>query len=424
MIWVLIYNLLIRLFVAVIRLASLFGEKPRKWVQGRKDWEKNLETALYKLSRTSKNKLIWVHASSVGEFEQAKPIIHELKANNPDLLFVVSFFSPSGYEANKKETIADIICYLPSDTSGNASRFIFLVQPDLVIWVKYEYWFHFLNTLHEKGIHTLLISAIFQKNQVFFKWYGILHRRMLGFFNHLFLQNEDSLDNLRYLIKTEQMTIAGDTRFDRVLEITKNFKPIPEVENWLGNSEKVLIAGSTWPEDEKILASLLKRQENITCIIAPHHVDEASLQKTMLLFPGSMRLSQLINEQSQPKSKVLIADTIGHLSRLYNYATISYVGGGFSTTGIHNILEPAVYGKPVLFGPNFQKYAEAEAMISFGGGFTIENEIALDHKLNELLTNKPAYEKAAKDAASFIRKNAGATKTVTAFIYRNRLLTR
>lgn len=424
MLWVIFYNLFIGAFLVAIRLAAIWGNKPRKWIAGRKDWENKLQKNLQSIGHPSKNKLVWLHASSVGEFEQGKPILKALKAKNPDLLAVVSFFSPSGYEANEHDPVADLVCYLPADTPRNARRFIDILKPDLVIWVKYEYWYHFLSTLHKKAIPTLLVSAIFLKNQIFFKWYGILHRKMLEFFTHLFLQNEDSAANLRSLLDPNSISVAGDTRFDRVLEIAQSFTPIPEIEAWLENAEKIMVAGSTWPEDEKMIASLKNRLNNLTLIIAPHHVDEASLQKTDLIFPGSIRMSRLLKNEPQPKSQIMIADTIGHLSKLYHYATLSYVGGGFSSTGIHNILEPAVYSKPVIFGPKYQKYAEAAGLIQAGGGFSVKTADEFEIQVKILLKAEDLYHKTALEAGRFIFDHAGATRTVTEYIYINRLLTK
>jgi 3-deoxy-D-manno-octulosonic-acid transferase len=247
---------------------------------------------------------------------------------------------------------------------------------------------------------------------------------MLEFFTHLFLQNEDSAANLRSLLDPNSISVAGDTRFDRVLEIAQSFTPIPEIEAWLENAEKIMVAGSTWPEDEKMIASLKNRLNNLTLIIAPHHVDEASLQKTDLIFPGSIRMSRLLKNEPQPKSQIMIADTIGHLSKLYHYATLSYVGGGFSSTGIHNILEPAVYSKPVIFGPKFQKYAEAAALIQAGGGFSVKTADEFEIQVKILLKAEDLYHKTALEAGRFIFDHAGATRTVTEYIYINRLLTK
>ena len=424
MVWVLFYNLFIRIFIIAIRLAALFGGKPRKWIAGRKDWESTLQLKLKGIRKTSDHKLVWLHASSVGEFEQGKPILKALKAQYPDLLAIVSFFSPSGYEASENDSVADLVCYLPSDTPYNARQFINILKPDLVIWVKYEYWYHFLFNLHHKAIPTLLVSAIFQKDQIFFKWYGMLHRKMLKFFTHLFLQNKDSAANLSPLLNTAAITVAGDTRFDRVLEIMQSFTPIPEIASWLQNAKRVLVAGSTWPEDEKMIAALGENSGNLTIIIAPHHVDKSSLQKTDILFPKSIRMSTLLKNEPFTPGKILIADTIGHLSKLYYYATISYVGGGFSATGIHNILEPAVYGRPVLFGPKFKNYAEAEGLIQAGGGFSVKTSEEFWMHLESLFSQKDLYEDVALKASTFIKEHTGATYAVINYIYKNRLLTR
>jgi 3-deoxy-D-manno-octulosonic-acid transferase len=422
----------------LIRIASLFNPKAKAWINGRKDIFSRLEQQI-----KNNDKLIWMHCSSAGEFEQGKPVLEQIKTSYPGYRILVSFFSPSGYSVAKNYPFADIITYLPLDTRSNAEKFIKLVRPELVIFVKYEFWYHHLSALAFRHIPVILISAVFRKDQVFFRSYGKFYRQVLFMFRRIFVQDKKSLELLQQF-QAEHCTLAGDTRFDRVSRISDDFKPIPAIEHFI-NGEKLLMAGSTWPEDEKFLSRSLSSSPTGKIIIAPHEIDEDHLQQVKKYFPGAVRFSMLqscfeeetekgiwshINREEKAalqekfkKEKVLIIDNVGMLSRLYKYADITYVGGGFSKDGIHNILEPAVFGKPILFGPNYKKYREASELIENKAAFSFDNDAALRDKISELLSNNEYLEITGARAKDYIESNKGATGKILDYIQENRLLT-
>lgn len=363
-----------------------------------------------------------MHCASLGEFEQGRPVLESLRAQYPNHKFLLTFFSPSGYEVRKNYPGADLIAYLPMDSKVNATRFINLVNPQLVIWVKYEYWYYYLTALKKKAVPVLLISGIFRRDQPFFKWYGRLHQYMLESFDQLFVQNEASRQLLTE-IGFKKVTVNGDTRFDRVAEIAAGFQPIPAIETFCGN-HPVIVAGSTWEADEEELDHYANTHTKIRFIIAPHEIDEPHLQDIEQLFKHTIRFSEWNKTlQADPSVNTLIIDNIGMLSKLYHYATITYIGGGFGKDGVHNVLEAAVYGKPVVFGPVYDKFIEAAELVEAGGGISIETALELEEEFNDLLSNKEAYEKAASSAAQYVASKTGATKAVTAYIQENRLLT-
>jgi 3-deoxy-D-manno-octulosonic-acid transferase len=420
-----LYNIGITILLAAMRIAALFNPKARRWVNGRKNLFSKLKVDWAAVKADSEIPTIWMHASSLGEFEQGKPIIERLRKDKKPLKIIVSFFSPSGYEVAKNYALADYVCYLPVDNAANAKQFLDIIQPDLVIWIKYEYWFHMLRSIQQRKIPLLLVSAIFMERQPFFKWYGKLHREMLHFFTHLFVQTSGSAELLVPLLPPEKFTISGDTRFDRVLALAAGWQPIPVIEKLLPHFEKVVVAGSTWPDDEKELSHLVKLHKEILWIIVPHHVDKVSVSKTLERFPNSMLFSDLYGNTKSYASyaNVLVIDTMGLLSRAYNYATICYLGGGFTATGIHNILEPAVYGKPVVMGPEYFDYAEAIELVKVQGAFPFETTLALEQLFDKLLKDKEAYDKASAAAANFTQSMKGATNKIMDYIYINRLIT-
>lgn len=356
-----------------------------------------------------------MHAASTGEFEQGKPILEALKKSYPKHKILVSFFSPSGYFAAKNTTAADVITYLPLDTAKNAKRFLQLAQPDLVIFVKYDFWFHFLAAVNKSNIPLILISAVFRKRQVFFKWYGGFYRKMMFFFNHIFAQDAASVSLLQK-IGVAHASTAGDTRFDRVVEIAQQAGKLPAVEKFIAGKPTV-VAGSTWPADEICLSNLT----NCKLIIAPHEITETHLKQIEKQFTGTIRYSQLY-EGGSPAG-VLIIDNIGMLSRLYQYAAIAYVGGGFTKDGIHNILEAAVYGKPIIFGPNYKKYREARELIAAGGAFSFPGNAAFQEKVNDLWKHPLQLQNAGRAAATYVQENTGATNIIMRYLQEKRLLT-
>lgn len=418
------YTMGIYLLGLVIKAIAIFKPQVKKWVEGRKNWEEKLALQISHCIKKGERP-VWLHAASTGEFEQGKPVLEALKAQNPDIKIIVSFFSPSGFDASKKYSLADLICYLPLDTPTQAKRFIEIINPKLVLWVKYEYWWNHLATLKSKQIPVLLVSAILQPRHPITRWYGGWYRKMLAIFSHVFVQDQGTAQILSAFVNPENLTIAGDTRFDRVLAITQKWKPIPLVEQWIGGSNKVIIAGSTWLDDVKLLSGPMKRLEGVKWILVPHKIDEGSIAQSLELISDYLKFSDLEknNELLNKDVNVLVLDAMGYLSRLYSYATICYIGGGFTPTGIHNSLEAAVYSKPLVWGPRYDRYVEAMALIEVQGAFSVKEGPQLDAVINALLSDKAAYEKAAYAAGEYVMKNAGATQKVLGHIYKNRLLT-
>lgn len=392
-------------------MLSFVNKRAGLWIKGRKDAEKF----------HFKEKTIWMHCASLGEFEQGRPIIELLKIKYPHYPIVISFFSPSGYEIRKNYPLANKVIYLPLDTTTQAKKIINSINPAIVIWVKYEFWWNHLAELKRRNIPVILIAAIFRKSQPFFKWYGQSWRKGIKLFHFLFVQNIKSLELLNS-ININNAAIIGDTRFDRVKEIADTKTDIPFIKEFI-NGHKVIVAGSTWEADEKLFAATINNFENIKLIIVPHDIDPANIIRLKKNFNKSLCYSEVINNNTIIQSiNILILDSIGLLSTLYQYADIVYVGGGFGK-GIHNILEPAVYGVPILFGPNHQKFAEATEMINRGGGFCIKNSIDFTSTVMTLLNNNEALFLAGKNSKDYVLSNLGATEKINDYIKLNRLLT-
>jgi 3-deoxy-D-manno-octulosonic-acid transferase len=422
--WILLYNIGIKGLYGVYYVASFFNVKAKKWIAGRKNWSAQLSNAIQSAKASGKQPIVWVHTSSLGEFEQAKPIIETLKQSNTPPFVAVSFFSPSGLEASKNYAFADYVFYLPLDSPGNAEKLINILEPDLVIWVKYEYWYHYLARLNRHGIRVLLVSALFRKDKVFFKWYGLLHRKMLHSFHQIFVQDDTSAKVLGSILTPDKITLAGDTRFDRVVAIQQNFNKIAAIEKWLEHKKgRILVAGSTWPKDDEVLKTVVSAIPELILIIAPHNVAATNIASLKSKFTTATLFSQIDNKEEASNTGVLIIDNIGMLSRLYYYADYSFIGGGFASTGIHNILEAAVYAKPVLFGPNHAEYAEGQELIDRGGAFSLPHATALIALLKNLLNNPQLTAQTGKLARQYVIEKAGATQRVVDYIYKNRLLT-
>ena len=409
-----IYNVFIRLYVSAIRIASVRNKKAAEWVKGREGLFEELKHLV-----STGDKTIWFHCASAGELEQGKPLIEALKLEYPNHKMVISFFSPSGFQAGKKYLYADVVTYLPADTKANAKRFVDIVHPELVVFVKYEFWFHHLSALAFHHVPVILVSSIFRRNQEFFKWYGKFYRQILFLFRQLFVQDEASFQ----LLKEHQIqhaTVSGDTRFDRVVKIAGQQEPLESIDRFAGR-KKIIVAGSTWPDDEKLLAQYL--HPGVKIIMAPHEINSSHLDFIKSIFTGAVLYSDLHNEGSE-NAEVLIIDNVGMLSRLYSSATITYIGGGFNKSGIHNTLEAAVYGKPVLFGPNYRKFREARDLITAGGASSISNAAELKTKMDQLLTDPGYLFKCGRASKEYVMKNTGATQTVMNYIQAKRLLTR
>lgn len=414
-----IYQIFLFLYSLGIRIVSLWNKKARLWITGRRNIFTELER---KISAHTGTKLVWMHCASLGEFEQGRPLLEKIRDQEPKTRILLTFFSPSGYEIRKNYAGADHIFYLPLDSHKNACRFLDLIKPDLILWVKYEYWYFYLDQIKRRGIPAILVSGIFREDQPFFKWYGTLHRQMLQSFVHLFVQNNESKTLSEKIVSPEKITSSGDTRFDRVLEIASSFRAMPVIEKFCGNS-KVIVAGSTWDEDEEEIDHYANTHPELRFIIAPHEIDEEHLVEMEKLFKYCIRFSvfeknadALLSEGKENKPNVLIIDNIGMLSRLYHYGTICYIGGGFGEDGIHNALEAAVYGKPVVFGPVYDKFAEAIGLVEASAAFSVENALELEEVFDKLLTEEDLYKKAGDAAKDYVYDNIGASDKIMKFI--------
>ena len=405
-----LYDIAIRCYFIVIKIAALFNGKAQKWITGRRDWLVNLEIILANQS----NPIIWMHCASLGEFEQGRPILEQLRKSYPKHFLLLTFYSPSGYDIRKEYEGVDHVAYLPLDTRANSRNFLDIVKPRLVIFVKYEFWYHFLKNLQQRKIPTLLISAIFRKEQIFFRPHGGLFREMLKCFTHLFVQEEESKNLLAHKPGLTNVTVCGDTRVDRVLYVVKQERYFPVIEQFSEN-KKILICGSTWPEDEQLVADwFASATKEWNLIMAPHDIQESRLLQIEQQFSGdTFRYSQL--HKTMPSScQVLIIDNIGMLSALYHYARVAYVGGGFGS-GIHNILEPAAYALPICFGPKYYKFEEAKQLIKRGGAFVIERKGDLEKTITNLETDNN-YVSSGTAVRKFMEESKGATTQIMAYV--------
>ena len=409
------YTIFLNLYVAGIKLLSYWNPKARLWIAGRKFFPS------VNFTNSSNTKTIWMHCASLGEFEQGRPVIENLKKQYPSVKIVLTFFSPSGYEVQKNYDGADAIFYLPIDSKTNAKKLIKVINPSLVIWIKYEYWFYYLQELKQQNIPVLLVSGIFRVSQPFFKWYGGIWKKILPCFTHFFIQDETSKKILATIGIDKNVTISGDTRFDRVIEIVEKFEHIPLIKQFCSDS-KIIVAGSTWEDDEAELIHYVRANPQIKFIIAPHEIDAENLKDVQKEFAGSIFYSELVASQ-QSTANVLIIDNVGMLSRLYYYADITYVGGGFGDDGVHNVLEAAVYGKPVIYGPEFEKFIEAIELAECGAGIIINSALELEKQLTTLWSNPELLKSISNTAKNYVYSNRGASKKIMDFIQEKRLLT-
>lgn len=398
-----LYQIAIQMYLAAIKLAAILGnKKARKWVHGRR--------GVFQKLHSDKRKTAWFHCASLGEFEQGRPVMEKFREQNPDYRIVLTFFSPSGYEIRKNYPGADVIVYLPGDTRKNAKKFIQKVQPNVAFFVKYEFWFNYLNVLKNHHIPLYLISGIFRENHVFFKWYGQWFRKQLFAFNTFFVQDEIS-HKLIDRVLPGKAVLSGDTRFDRVYEIARHVKPIDIVAGFKSDY-LVFLAGSTWPADEKVvLPSLLKRiisGEKLKLIIAPHEVHEKRIIDLMKKLPDNAVRFSMAGERLSEK-QILVIDSIGMLSQLYQYADVAYVGGGFGA-GIHNTLEAAVFGIPVVFGPNYQKFTEARELIERNAAFSVASQEGFEAVSARLLNDNRQRQQAGQNAVNYVNARKGATE--------------
>ena len=399
-----IYNLGIHIYQLGIRLAGLFSDKPAKMVKGHREVFDLLKS---KINRNAR--YIWFHAASLGEFEQGRPLIERIRQEYPQYKILQTFFSPSGYEVRKNYDGADIVCYLPMDTPGNAKKFVDLVNPSMAFFVKYEFWQNYLNALYHKGIPVYSVSSIFRPNQIFFRWYGKSYRQVLKTFEHLFVQNEESkklLENIGVM----NTTVVGDTRFDRVLDICAAAKQLPLVQKFKGNA-LTFVAGSSWGPDEDIFIRYFNAHPEMKLIIAPHVVNDSHMKEIMSkLQRPCIRYTQATEENVQ-QADCLIIDCYGLLSSIYRYGEISYIGGGFGV-GIHNVLEAAVYSIPVIFGPNNKKFREAQHLLANKGGFEINGYEDFEVLMDKFLTDEAYLQASGQAAGDYVKNNSGAMEKI------------
>ena len=397
-----IYNLIVHITWFHLKIVALFHPKIKLFVQGRSQTFSILKNKIQK-----ENKVIWIHAASLGEFEQGLPVIEKLKATYPNYKILITFFSPSGYEVKKNTDVADAVVYLPLDTRKNAKRFIETVNPVLAIFVKYEIWPNYLEELKAKQVPILLISAIFRKEQVFFKWYGGIMRKGLQAFTHFFVQDENSVTLLKS-IKLNNVTLSGDTRFDRVAEILERNNKLSFMELFQGN-ETCFVAGSTWPEDEEIIVKFINEtQKHLKFVLAPHNIKTEHIQSLKKSISKKVVLYTEIEHNDISSYEVLIINTIGLLTKIYSYADIAYVGGAFAT-GLHNTLEPAVFGIPIIIGPEFKGFNEAEKLVDKNGILVTRDFDEFTTTLDNLLDNPEYLKNTGVINANYVKENKGAS---------------
>ncbi|WP_026704437.1 3-deoxy-D-manno-octulosonic acid transferase [Flavobacterium soli] len=401
-----LYNLVVQVASFLLKIVALFSAKIKLFVEGRKIVFPTLANEI-KLT----DKTIWFHAASLGEFEQGLPVIEKIKEKYPNHKIVVTFFSPSGYEVRKNSKVVDVIIYLPLDTKSNAQEFLKSVHPDLVFFIKYEYWPNYLNELKKQQIPVYLISGIFRENQVFFKWYGGFYRKALDTFEHFFVQNAKSKELLLKIGKTN-VTVSGDTRFDRVASILEKDNSLDFISDFK-NDTLTIVVGSSWPKDETLLVDFINSNNyNVKFIIAPHNIKEDQIQQ----LKNNISKKTVLFSEKEGKNladfDVFIIDTIGILTKIYSYADIAYVGGGFGNPGVHNILEPATFGVPIVIGPNFTHFAEAIALVNMEGCVSISNQKELNEAFENLIQNEDIRYEKGHICSTFVQMNKNATETI------------
>ncbi|HOD09352.1 MAG TPA: glycosyltransferase N-terminal domain-containing protein [Flavobacterium sp.] len=401
-----LYNLLVQIAGLGIKIVAVFSPKIKLFVDGRKAVFQTLEDKIKPSDKT-----IWFHAASLGEFEQGLPVMEKIKEKFPNHKIVVTFFSPSGYEVRKNNTIADATVYLPLDTKSNAKKFLKLVHPEMVFFIKYEFWPNYLNELKKSDITTYLISGIFRENQAFFKWYGGFYRKALKTFDYFFVQNESSKKLLQSL-GFQNVKISGDTRFDRVVAILERDNSLDFIEKFKDNKTTIVI-GSSWPKDEELLVNYINlSSEEIKFIIAPHNIKEEQISNLKSQITKKTVLFSEKNNIDLSNYNVFIIDTIGILTKIYSYADIAYVGGGFGNPGVHNLLEPATFGIPIIVGPNYSHFAEATALVHQEGCISIKNQNELNEAFDNLISNKDIRHEKGHICETFVQMNKGATQTI------------
>lgn len=405
-----IYNLIVILASQLLKIIALFSPKMKLFVEGRKAVFQTLENKIQATDRT-----IWFHAASLGEYEQGLPVIEAIKQQYPNHKIVVTFFSPSGYEVRKNNNLADVTVYLPLDTISNAKQFLRIVHPEMAFFIKYEYWPNYLNELKKKQIKTYLISGILRENQAFFKWYGGFYRNALKTFDYFFVQNESSKILLQS-IGFNNVKVSGDTRFDRVVSILERDNSLDFIVQFKADKTTIVI-GSSWPKDEELLIDYINNSaENVKFIIAPHNIKLEQIQELKKAITKKTILFSEKDTVDVSNYSVFVIDTIGILTKIYSYADIAYVGGGFGNPGVHNILEPATFGVPVVIGPNYAHFAEATALVNMEGCISIQNQTQLNEVFDLLLQNEDERLEKGHICSTFVQMNKGATQAIMGYI--------
>jgi len=401
-----LYNIIVLFAAQVIKILALFSPKMNLFVDGRKEVFSKIREKI-KLS----DQTIWFHAASLGEYEQGLPVIEKIKIQYPNHKIVATFFSPSGYEVRKNNTVADVTVYLPLDTKSNAQKFIESIHPEMVFFIKYEYWPNYLNELKNRNIKTYLISGIFREKQAFFKWYGGFYRNALKTFEYFFVQN-DSSKKLLQSIGFNNVKVSGDTRFDRVVSILERDNSLGFIEQFKNNQTTIVI-GSSWPKDENLLVNYINNSaDNVKFIIAPHNIKPEQIQELKNSITQKTVLFSEKEHHNLANFQVFIIDTIGILTKIYSYADIAYVGGGYGNPGVHNILEPATFGVPIVIGPNYSHFAEATALVHQSGCISISNQNELNDAFNLLLHNEDERHEKGHICSTFVQMNKGATDII------------
>ena len=403
-----IYSILVGLAELILRVVAKFSPKMRLFVDGRKDVEAILAQKI-----SANDNTIWFHAASLGEYEQGLPVMLKMKENYPNHKIILSFFSPSGYEVRKNNAVADVTVYLPLDTKRNANRFLDLVHPEIIFFIKYEFWPNYLNSIHQRKIPTYLISGIFREDQPFFKWYGGFYRKALFAFTHFFVQNDKSKTLLASL-GFSNVTVSGDTRFDRVVQILDQDNTLKFIEEFK-DDKMTIVVGSSWPADEKLLVNYINKSPvDLKFIIAPHNIKHDQIVELQNSIERDVVLFSEKDGVDLSSKQVFIIDTIGLLTKIYSYADLAYVGGGFGNPGVHNILEPATFGIPIVLGPNFSHFAEAVALVNLGGATSVSNQSQLDDAFDNLLSNDDERGEQGSICETFVQMNKEATKKILA----------
>ncbi len=400
----LFYTLAIRVFGLLIRVAAPFKRAARLWVEGRRNWHKRLKADIL-----NEENVVWFHAASLGEFEQGRPIIEKVREEYPDHPILLTFFSPSGYEVRKGFDKADFVHYLPLDTPENARNFLDAVRPKIAVFIRYEYWYNFLKTMFRRGIPVVMVSSIFRKEQIFFRPYGEWFRKALRRISRFFVQNEESL-TLLDSIGVESMELSGDTRFDRVWDAAREHRDFPLVERFLAG-RPCLMAGSTWPFDDQLLKEIVPSFPDLKFVIVPHHVDEENIKRVVSLFGGEVALYTRGEDQDLENLQVLVVDTIGMLTYLYRLADLTYIGDGFGA-GIHSVMEPAAFGMPIFFGPNYHNFQEAVDLVERKSAFAVKDQQELVRGIRRFADDVQAREAVGQTCREYIQEKRGATDRV------------